>query len=150
MLPPPSDVAFPFVEPPRPFGLDTFEELERLFGDGLRRHGPIDPPPTRNPATPSVTADRVELRLYVSADSMNSARAVMALEQIVRAFPPRAFRTHVLDVATSVEAAARDRVLFTPTLILTDRAQRSTRVLGDLSKVDVLVELLRATGLEPV
>ncbi len=150
MLPTPPDVVFPFVEPPLPFGLDTFDDLDRLFGDGLRRRGPTDSPRDGKPATPGVTADRVELRLYVSADSMNSARAVVALEQIVRAFPPRAFRTHVLDVATSVDAAARDRVLFTPTLILTDRAQRSTRVLGDLSNVDVLVELLRATGLEPV
>jgi hypothetical protein len=98
----------------------------------------------------SVAPARVQLRLYVSADSMNSSRAVLALDQIIRAFPPRGLHTTVLDVANDVDKATADRVLFTPTLIMIDRQQRSTRVLGDLSNVDVLVELLRAAGLEPV
>jgi hypothetical protein len=93
---------------------------------------------------------RVDVRLYVSADSMNSSRAVLALQQITRIFPPAALNVRILDVANDIDAASRDRVLFTPTLIVTDLAQRSTRVLGDLSHVETLVDLLRATGVEPV
>ena len=150
MRPPETDVSTPCAEGPVPFGPATADELERRFGDTIgRRRGPKEPtpPPGQSPIT---TSPRVEVRLYVSADSMSSSRALLALQHVTRIFPPTAINVRVLDVARDVDAASRDRVLFTPTLIVTDLAQRSTRVLGDLSNVETLVDLLRATGVEPV
>jgi hypothetical protein len=145
-----TDVSLPFAERPLPFERGTPDDLERRFGNlaGRRRPPRVDPPPP-GPVNRNDTP-RVDVRLYVSADSVNSSRAILALQEITRIFPAAALNIYVMDVALEIEAATRDRVLFTPTLIVTDLSNRSTRVLGDLSNSDVMVDLLRTMGVEPV
>ena len=142
-------VNFPVTPYLFPFNRKTADELEHLFGD-RRTDGPRPPTPAPHGLETDADDDRVVLCLYVSPDSMSCARAVVALQQMIRQFPPRAFRVQIVDVAADVDAAARESVLFTPTLMMMDKSGRATRVLGDLSNASVLVELLRGTGLEPV
>ena len=142
-------VNFPVTPDLFPFNKKTPDELERLFGEP-RSDGPRPPEPAPYGLKSGRDDDRVVLRLYVSPDSMSCARAVVALQQMIRQFPPRAFRVQIVDVAADVDAAARESVLFTPTLTMIDGAGRATRVLGDLSNASLLVDLLRGSGLEPV
>jgi hypothetical protein len=150
MLSPALSVVLPFGESPLPFDPTTVDELERRFGADVPPPAGIDMRPPRKGSPPAGAFDNVEVRLYISHNSISSFRAVRAVEHITRAFPPAGLRVRILDVAHEIEAASQDRVLFTPTLIMTDRSRRSTRVLGDLSNAEVLVDLLRAAGLEPV
>jgi hypothetical protein len=136
---------------PLPFTFDpaTIERFEQQLA-GKRSH---------NPDLPSASPDLVQTRngngavdivLYVSGSSMNCGRATIALEAVLREFPASAVHFRVVDILHDMDGAARDRVLFTPTLIFTDQEQRKTRVLGDLSNQKLLWDLLLAAGLEPI
>lgn len=97
------------------------DELDRLFADDRRyRIGPL----TSAPADAgdgadgvAVAAGRVELILYVSSNSLPCARAIASLRSMVALFPPGRVTFEVRDVAQHTDAAARDRILFTPTLL---------------------------------
>lgn len=143
-------VIFPVTEPGDLFSGITASRLERKFGERRRTRGRSTPARVDSDSNLSPPDDRVALSLYVSHDSASCARAVVALQQIIRIFPAEAFQVRIIDVASDVDAAARDAVLFTPTLMMLDRGGRATRMLGDLSNVNVLVDLLRGAGLEPV
>jgi hypothetical protein len=142
-------VIFPVTHPAPPFDWQTPDELERRFGEPRQGRG-------RRPHARSgfdgagATEDRVVLHLYVSPDSASCAKAVVALQQMLAMFPPRAFTVRIVDVSTDIALAEQHQVLFTPTLMMQDRDGRATRVLGDLSSADLLVDLLRGRGLEPV
>ena len=86
--------------------------------------------------------NRVELVLYVSAGSPASAKALATLRTLLAEFPPNQLRLTVLDVAEHIDAAARDRILFTPTLLCGER-EPNVRVLGDLTNREVLLDLLQ-------
>lgn len=80
---------------------------------------------------------------------MPCARAELVLRGLLRQYASDAFTLRVVDVARNIEAAERDRVLYTPTLICRG-SKGDTRVLGDLSNVSVLIEVLHAMGVEPL
>ena len=142
-----------------------FSKQSRLMGDGggrrrieRRRRNPLgtraDAPPVASSGTPPPRKRQAvplaaDLVLYVSGSSLNSVRAVRSLRSLIDRYPPNALRMRIVDVADDVTGATRDRVIFTPTLIITDSAERTTRLLGSLSNADVLADLLRAVGLEP-
>jgi circadian clock protein KaiB len=111
------------------------------------------PPRARSagrPGSPKAASDHAaDLVLYVSGDSINSIRAVRSLTALMQRYPPDTVRVRIVDVAEDVAAATKDRVLFTPTLIITDSAARTTRLLGSLSNAEVLADLLRTVGIEP-
>jgi hypothetical protein len=136
---------------PLPFRWDpaTFEEIERrLSGNSDHGSKPATTPPWRE--QPPTGNGAVEILLYVSGNSLNCGRATTTLQALLREFPSDAVRFRVVDVLHDMDGAARDRVLFTPTLIFTDHQQRKTRVLGDLSNSKILWDLLLAAGLEPI
>ncbi len=142
-------VSNPSDPPPLPFDLETIDEFERHLS-GQRRipiGGTIGP---HAGETQGYRAGRVEMRLYVSGNSLSCGRAAIALQDVLREFPSDAVNLRIVDVLHDIDAATRDRVLFTPTLIFTDQQQRKTRVLGDLSNTRVLWDLLIAAGLEPI
>jgi hypothetical protein len=131
---------------PLPFTFDpaTIQRIERQLA-GKRSHTPHLPL-----ASPDLLQTRngngaVDIVLYVSGSSMNCGRAAIALEAVLREFPSSAVHFRIVDILHDM-----DRVLFTPTLIFTDQAQRKTRVLGDLSNQKLLWDLLLAAGLEPI
>lgn len=136
---------------PAPFGFDpaTFEEIERLLsGNNHDESKPASTP--RWLEQPPLGKGVVDIRLYVSGNSLSCGRATATLQALLREFPSDAVRFRLVDVLHDMEGATRDRVLFTPTLIFTDQQQRKTRVLGDLSNPKVLWDLLLAAGLEPI
>ena len=92
---------------------------------------------------------RVELVLYVSPASQACARAERVMRTLLSRYHPGDIDFRVCDLDADPEAAERDRITFTPTLV--KRAPLpSVWLLGDLTKVDVLTDLLRMSGVEPV
>jgi circadian clock protein KaiB len=87
----------------------------------------------------------LELLLYVGdAAAERSRRAVANLRALVGRMPAEP-RVEVVDVTRTPDAAERERILATPTLVL--RGPLGTRrVIGDLSEPGVV---LRALGLPP-
>ncbi len=84
--------------------------------------------------------------LYVSVDSLACFRAENVLRALLRQY---AVDLQVIDVAKDAASAERERILYTPTLICRNH-RGDTRVLGDLSNVSVLLDVLQAMGLEPL
>lgn len=89
----------------------------------------------------------LELVLYISANSPACARAIRTLNDLFQHVPANYAHLSIVDVALNVDAAARDRVIFTPTLMC-GRGVPRVRVIGDLSNREVLVELLQSAGLD--
>jgi hypothetical protein len=88
----------------------------------------------------------VELVLYVAGQAPACLRARQNLDRLLAGQGQADVRLEVRDVAEDVEAAERDHVVFTPTLIV--RAGRvETRALGDL-RDPASVEAILALALE--
>lgn len=96
-------------------------------------------------------ADRIpppiELVLYVSAQSPYASAARRNCEVLLSHFDQTRLRFEVCDISEDPERAEADMVCFTPMLLKRDPPPR-TYVLGDLSNVAALVDLLQACGLE--
>jgi circadian clock protein KaiB len=91
---------------------------------------------------------RVELVLYVSPRSLACARAQRIMRDLLRGYDQREIDFRVCDTTKEPDAAARDRIVFTPTLI--KRAPPpNVWVLGDLSRGEVVTDLLQMCGLSP-
>jgi hypothetical protein len=88
----------------------------------------------------------VELVLYVAPGSPACTRARVNLEAALGGYDPSRFRLTVCDVSQDVEEAERDRIVFTPTLLL--RGVAGGCVVGDLSLGGAVDALLCLAGLE--
>ena len=143
------------LTPPPPLRPDQAHETWWMSDD---RSGPLRPgqaPPSAAPGKRRLQGDgstgigsATELVLYVSGNSLNSTRAVRSLTTLLQRYPAGQINVRIVDVASDVDAATRDRVLYTPTLIVTDRSLRTTRLLGSLANAEVLAELLSSLGFE--
>jgi DNA-binding response OmpR family regulator len=91
----------------------------------------------------------VELVLYVSPHSLPCRRAVRVMRDLVSRYDDRHVRFEVRDMAADSAYAAEDRIVFTPTLVKRS-PQPGVWVLGDLSRPDVVIDLLPMCGIEPV
>jgi CheY-like chemotaxis protein len=107
-------------------------------------------PAARTAATPppAVSADGVEMVLYVSPDSPPSLKAQRNMERLLKGFRGAEIAFEVLDVAQEPERAERDNVVFTPTLVKR-RPEPRAWILGDLSDPAVVTDLLHMCGIEP-
>jgi len=107
-----------------------------------------DTPPNCRPRKQRVDGARLtgEIRLYVSPGSVACARAEATLRGLLPNFDRLKLR--VIDVARDITAAERDRILFTPTLIC-DGPTGQTRVLGDLTNLTVLLDVLHSLEHNP-
>ena len=90
----------------------------------------------------------IELVLYVSPQSLACARARRVMHDILQRYDPRQIDYRVCDTTENPEAAAQDRIIFTPTLIKRSPPP-NVWVLGDLTKVDVVTDLLHLCGVVP-
>jgi hypothetical protein len=134
-----SDTSWPLVADP--------DRIERLCAEE-RRYRMGSPPPTWITDDQMRTrAEPLELVLYVSASSPACAKAIRALHDLFREVPVRYAHLSIVDVALNVDAAAKDRVIFTPTLVF-GRGLPRVRVIGDLSNRGVLIELLQSAGVD--
>jgi len=89
----------------------------------------------------------VELVLYVAGQTAASVRARRNLESLLAGHAGAGIRVEIKDVAVDVEAAERDRVVFTPTLIVRAGGVE-TRALGDLADGSALAGILTLGGVE--
>ena len=87
--------------------------------------------------------------LYVSAASSYAAAATRNCETLLARFDHRAVRFEVCDVSRHPDRAETDRICFTPVLLKKQPLPR-TYILGDLSNITVLMDLLVSCGVEPV
>ena len=90
----------------------------------------------------------VELVLYVSPQSLACARAQRVMNDLLRRYDRQLIDFRVCDTTEHPDAAARDRIIFTPTLIKRSPPP-SVWVLGDLTKADVITDLLQMCGVSP-
>ena len=93
-------------------------------------------------------APPIDLVLYVSQSSRYTPVARRNCEALLARFDPRRVRFEVCDVSAYPERAEEDAVLFTPMLVKRQPLPR-TYVLGDLSNVTPIIELLHACGVKP-
>jgi DNA-binding response OmpR family regulator len=91
----------------------------------------------------------VELVLYVSPHSLACRRAVRVMRELLTRYDDRHVRFTVRDMTADEADAAEDRVIFTPTLVKRSPLP-SVWVLGDLSRPNVVIDLLVMSGIEPV
>ncbi len=72
------------------------------------------------------------LKLYVAANTPNSARALKALKEILEQQFPGIYTLTVIDVTKNPQAAEDDKILVTPTLAK-DLPPPRRKIVGDLS-----------------
>jgi hypothetical protein len=99
----------------------------------------IPPPNASAPAPP------VDLVLYVSALSPHASAAQRNCELLLSHFDRTHLHFEVCDISKHPERAEAHSVCFTPMLLKRDPPPR-TYVVGDLSNVTALVELLQSCG----
>jgi hypothetical protein len=89
-----------------------------LVSDGGGDKPPM-PAPEDTMARPEVVSPetRIELVLYVTADSIPCHRARAAMKEILSEYDASYVDFRVYDLESHLSAAQRDRVIFTPTLV---------------------------------
>ena len=129
---------------PEPVGIEDLEvirkplDLTRFLKQMRGKH------PAAVMAGPGAAAPVLELVLYVSAQSLASARA----EQAVRSLLPEdrsGVHLTICDLALHPDAGDEDNIVFTPTLVKREPPPRAW-ILGDLSRSETLADLLRTFG----
>lgn len=109
-----------------------------------------DRAPEQGPAPPSPRAgSRAHLVLYVNKASPFSERARQRMEEILAAHDTSGLHFEVCDLLEHVESAARDRVVFTPTLVYRGPGTPAW-VLGDLTDTKMVEDLLAMAGARPL
>ncbi len=91
---------------------------------------------------------RVELVLYYTPPWPSSEKARRNLEKILAEYPAEAFRLTLRDLAGHPDQAEADGVVFSPTLIK-KAPGAPVWMLGDLSDVRGVTDLLLASGVKP-
>jgi hypothetical protein len=86
--------------------------------------------------------------LYISPHSLACARAQRVMHEILRRYDRERIRFRVCDTTQEPDAAARDRIIFTPTLVKRSPPP-SIWVLGDLTRPEVVTDLLHMCGVAP-
>ena len=101
--------------------------------------------PPSGPASPET---RIELVLYVTADSIPCHRAKVAMRDILRDYDATDIDYRIYQLDRHLGAAARDRIIFTPTLVKR-WPDPKVWVLGDLTRRAVVIDLLEMAGVAP-
>jgi DNA-binding response OmpR family regulator len=123
---------------------ELLPQIRAILADGHPRATRQDEATTERP-----TERAIELVLYVSPHSLPCRRAVRVMRDLLARYDDRDVRFEVRDVAADPERAAADRILFTPTVIKRSPPPQ-VWVLGDISRPDLVVDLLLMCGIEPV
>lgn len=105
--------------------------------------GPRTAPPSPRAGT------RAHLVLYVNKASPSSERARQRMQEILAAHDTSALHFEVCDLLEHVDSAARDRVVFTPTLVYRGPGAPAW-ILGDLTDSRPVVDVLALAGARPL
>ena len=103
---------------------------------------------THNPGPSSQPQVAIELVLYVSPGSLPCVRAERVMRGILEQYDTRRVAFRVCDLTLDPEAASRDRIIFTPTLVKRSPPPH-VWVLGDLARPEVVTDLLHMCGITP-
>jgi CheY-like chemotaxis protein len=137
---------------PEPRGLDPDTPLMRKPLDVERLLVQVQTIVGRQPDPPAAARPEnsppAVITLYVNRASPFSERARQHLHELLAGYDLAGVRFEVCDLLENVEQAARDRVVFTPTLVYRGRGATAW-VLGDLSDTKVVKDLLALAGLRP-
>jgi len=137
----------------KPFDLDDLvaRVKQRLDGSGRRRSSAaaqrLGADSKRPGDTDGDCPDPVELILYVSAYSPNSAAAIKNIKRVLSRFQSSRVKLTIYDLSQDPDAGKQDAVAFTPTLVKRSPGPR-TFILGHITNPNLLVELLQACGEE--
>lgn len=124
----------------KPLDINTFfDEVDRRLT------------PARNARAAASSAARspscVQLAFYMSSSSAHSHRALKSLKNVLSAADPGTFHLEICDLSQgSHDAAERDKVSYTPTLVKRGPGARSW-VVGDLHDHEKLSAVLGAWGI---
>ena len=140
---------------PDPRGLDPqtpllrkpldIEKLLVQVGAILHDAPPAAPAPAAAPDADAPRPARAHLLLYVNRASPLSARARQHIEELLAGYDMSSLHFEVCDILEHVDSAARDRVVFTPTLVYRGPGTPAW-VLGDLTDLRIVEDLLRMAG----
>jgi len=86
-----------------------------------------------------------KFRLYVAADTINSAQAVANLNALCRAHLPGRHEIEIVDVFEEPQRALAENIRMTPTLLKLEPSP-TRRIIGSLAKTQLVLDML---GLEP-
>ncbi|MDP9012373.1 MAG: circadian clock KaiB family protein [Pseudomonadota bacterium] len=86
-----------------------------------------------------------KFRLYVAADTLNSAQAVANLNALCHAHLTGRYEIEVVDVFEEPQRALAENIRMTPTLLKLEPSP-ARRIVGSLSKTELVLDML---GLEP-
>lgn len=127
----------------KPVDFDRFlPQIRGILGQGLDQGFHASPP------SPVDQPEAIDLVLYTSPGSIASARAQRVLREVLAQYDERRIRLQITDMALHPDDAARDRVIYTPTLVKRAPAP-VVWLLGDFSHRETLTDLLQMCGLEP-
>ena len=101
-------------------------------------------PPLANTVAEAGPARKLDLVLYVSAQSLPSARAAQAVRALIPDGHPDVHLT-ICDLSLHPGAGDEDNIVFTPTLVKRRPVPRAW-ILGDLTRTETLSDLLRTFG----
>jgi circadian clock protein KaiB len=85
-----------------------------------------------------------KFRLYVAADTLNSAQAVANLNALCRAHLPGRHEIEIVDVFEEPQRALAENIRMTPTLLKLEPSP-ARRIIGSLAKTQLVLDML---GLE--
>lgn len=86
-----------------------------------------------------------KFRLYVAADTVNSAQAVANLNALCHAHLTGRYEIEVVDVFEEPQRALAENIRMTPTLLKLEPSP-ARRIIGSLAKTELVLDML---GLEP-
>lgn len=128
----------------KPIDLDRFLEQVRRILSAPPGHqvtnGALRPPAGSEQR-------RVELVLYVSAESAASLQARRNLDRLLSRFDTSQIAVTICDLGREPHAGEADRIAFTPTLVRRYPEPRMW-VLGNLRETDVVADMLRVAGVD--
>jgi circadian clock protein KaiB len=126
-------------------------ELDQFLGQ-VRRVLAAATSSRSEPSMANVTSPsdyKVELVLYISPASPASIQACRNLERLLDGFDRAQVKFSICDLGRDPLAGEADRIAFTPTLVKRFPEPRMW-VLGNLREPEILVDLLRACGVDGV
>jgi circadian clock protein KaiB len=83
-------------------------------------------------------------RLYIAADTVNSAQAITNLNALCRAHLTGRYEIEIVDVFAEPQRALAENIRMTPTLLKLEPSPTRT-IIGSLAKTQIVLEIL---GLE--
>ena len=90
----------------------------------------------------------LDIVLYISPGSMNSARARRNLDAVLQSYDPASFHLTIRDVSRDLDDAEADHIVFTPTLLVRNSEAPCPMVVGDLADTNAVALVLSMGGLE--